>query len=91
MTEKRFTLDEYYHIEDNYEQQIYDSEEDTECLLDLLNKLNDENEQLHRINEENKEMIQSIGKELAKLRHIKKTLRKIKKQWNWIMESVDYD
>ena len=46
MIEKRFTLDEYYNIEDNYEQKIYHGGEDTDSILDLLNQLNDENEQL---------------------------------------------
>ena len=46
MTAERFTLDEYYNIEDNYEQKIYHGGEDTDSILDLLNKLNDENEQL---------------------------------------------
>lgn len=62
-----------------------------EDVVKLLNELHDENKQLHRINEENKKMIQSIGEELAKLRIIKKNLRKIKDKWDWIMESVDYD
>ena len=47
MTKKRFTLDEYYHIEDTSEQKIYECGEDTDNILDLLNELNDENE-LHK-------------------------------------------
>ena len=54
-------------------------------------ELNDENNQLHRVIEENERIIQSINEELSKLRLIKKNLREIKNQWNWIMESVDYD
>ena len=60
-------------------------------VCDLLNEFNDENKQLHRIIIEDEKMTQSIYEELSKLRIIKKNLREIKTQWNWIMESVDYD
>ena len=46
MSEKRFTLDEYFHINDNLQQIILDGGEDVHDMLDLLNELNDENEQL---------------------------------------------
>lgn len=93
MTEKRFHYDKAL-------EKIYDYNtcedgiiESLDCFdaCELLNKLNDENKQLHRIIIEDEKMIQSIYEELSKLRLIKKNLRKIKNQWNWIMESVDYD
>ena len=81
MTEKRFTLDEYYNIEDNYEQKIYHGGEDTDSILDLLNQLNDENEQLkfqldecrnhklfsRRELEKENEQLKSTMKEVAEL------------------------
>ena len=75
MNEKRFTLDEYYHIEDNYEEKIYDGGEDTDCILDLLNELNDKN---HNLRESRREIITANNeyrKELDELKSENKELK----------------
>ena len=56
-----------------------------------LQKLKEENKKLHRVIEENEKMIQSIYEELTKLRGIKSNLRRIKSNWDWIMEAIQYD
>lgn len=62
----------------------------TDCYT-LLNELHDENKHLKRVIAENEKIIQSTYDELTKLRCIKKNLRRIKTQWDWIMEAIQYD
>ena len=59
--------------------------------VNVEEKLLEENESLKKVIAENEKMIQSTYDELTKLRCIKKNLGRIKAQWNWIMECVDYD
>ena len=76
MTEKRFTLDEYYNIEDNYEQKIYHGGEDTDSILDLLNQLNDENEELkQRISEAKSMEFQILYRDIENLKREKEELK----------------
>ena len=51
----------------------------------------EENEQLKQTIVETEKMVQSTYDELTKLRCIKKNLGRIKSQWDWIMEAVQYD
>ena len=60
-------------------------------LMDCLNNLYEENIKLKKIIEEDEKLIQSTYDELTKLRCIKKNLARIKSQWDWIMESIQYD
>ena len=94
MTEKRF---EYTAYDDGTES-IYDREKDEyyfdmqlSDIEELLNDLSDENEQLKKVIAENEKLIQSTYDELTKLRCIKKNLGRIKVQWDWIMEAIQYD
>lgn len=94
MTEKRF---EYTAYDDGTES-IYDREKDEyyfdmqlSNIEELLNDLSDENEQLKKVIAENEKLIQSTYDELTKLRCIKKNLERIKVQWDWIMEAIQYD
>lgn len=94
MTEKRF---EYTAYDDGTES-IYDREKDEyyfdmqlSNIEELLNDLSDENEQLKKVIAENEKLIQSTYDELTKLRCIKKNLGRIKVQWDWIMEAIQYD
>ena len=97
MTTKRFTYKHFdwlqWHIykDGEFFIEVTHCEEDAKKLCELLNKLHEENKTLHSIIIEDEKMIQSIYEELTKLRLIKKNLRNIKTQWNWIMESVDYE
>ena len=54
-------------------------------------ELEKENEQLKQAIAETEKMVQSTYDELTKLRCIKKNLRRIKSQWDWIMGAVQYD
>ena len=93
MTEKRFKetistgiiTDNKTGIEYNCEMRIDDD------FLNLVNTISEENEQLHHTIVENEKMIQSVYDELTKLRCIKKNLGRIKAQWDWIMEAIQYD
>ena len=94
MTENRF---EYTAYDDGTES-IYDREKDEyyfdmqlSNIEELLNDLSDENEQLKKVIAENEKLIQSTYDELTKLRCIKKNLGRIKVQWDWIMEAIQYD
>ena len=94
MTEKRFDYTAY----DDGTESIYDREKDEyyfdmqlSNIEELLNDLADENKQLKRVITENEKLIQSTYDELTKLRCIKKNLRRIKAQWDWIMEAIQYD
>lgn len=60
-------------------------------IVNRLNELNDDNIKLKKVIDENEEMIQSIYEELTKLRQIKENLRRIKSQWDWIMEAIQYE
>ena len=60
-------------------------------LMDLLNDLHEENIQLKKAIEEDEKLIQSTYDELTKLRCIKKNLSRIKSQWDYIMEAIQYD
>ena len=53
--------------------------------------LEQENEQLKQVIAEDEKIISSTYDELTKLRRIKKNLVRIKTQWDWIMEAVQYD
>ena len=56
-----------------------------------MNELYEENQKLTKVIEEDEKLIQSTYDELTKLRCIKKNLGKIKAQWDWIMEAIQYD
>ena len=80
--------------------EVYDNKEKVICLVrntdakdlcDLLNELQEENEKLHHAIVETEKMVQSTYDELTKLRCIKKNLGRIKTQWDWIMEAIQYD
>mgnify|MGYP006908847070 CR=1 FL=1 len=94
MTEKRFTLTFDDKIIDNLTGIIHDVHSGYDVAIDLtalLNDLNDENEQLKQVIAENEKILQSTYDELTKLRCIKKNLGRIKSQWDWIMEAIQYD
>lgn len=89
MTKKRFEVfktDIAIGINDNGESigNVY-------AVCDLLNELYKENQKLTKVIEEDEKLIQSTYDELTKLRCIKKNLGKIKAQWDWIMEAIQYD
>ena len=80
--------------------EVYDNKEKVICLVrntdakdlcDLLNELQEENEKLHHAIVETEKMVQSTYDELTKLRCIKKNLGRLKTQWDWIMEAIQYD
>ena len=91
MTEKRFKEQNL----ENHLNRIYDTTKGEvvfdEDIVDLLNALHDENEKLHHAIVETEKMVQSTYDELTKLRCIKKNLGRIKAQWDWIMEAIQYD
>lgn len=100
MTEKRFKMKkleyESYFIDS---QQEYVDEDEPNLAIDgektmsdsqILELLN-ENEQLKQVIAEDEKLISSTYDELTKLRCIKKNLVRIKTQWDWIMEAVQYD
>ena len=64
---------------------------DCKDVVEVLNKLSEENEKLHHTIIETEKMVQSMYDELTKLRCIKKNLGRIKVQWDWIMEAIQYD
>ena len=80
--EKRFKEEEWHydHIDEDRDVWKYKCQE-----------LEKENEQLKRVIAENEKLIQSTYDELTKLRCIKKNLGRIKVQWDWIMEAIQYD
>ena len=95
MTKKRFShKDKSLYIDDDYFCELEDGNEITELLnrqqytVKIVSK---ENEQLKRVIAENEKLIQSTYDELTKLRCIKKNLGRIKAQWDWIMEAIQYD
>ena len=85
---KRFLIDDAGELIDLNNHKFIDYGD--ECC-NLLNELHDENKELYKVIEENEKIIQSIYEELTKLRHIKENLRKIKNQWNHLIESICYD
>lgn len=103
MTEKRFKVekvmfDGYCIVDDNVKEYYAYEKHDLERLCDSLNELvtnyhdlEKENEQLKQVIAENEKLIQSTYEELTKLRCIKKNLSRIKTQWDWIMEVIQYD
>ena len=68
---------------------IHKYEADRLCAK--LNELHEENQKLIKVIEEDEKLIQSTYDELTKLRCIKKNLGRIKAQWGWIMEAIEYD
>ncbi|WP_405285936.1 hypothetical protein [Methanobrevibacter sp.] len=62
-----------------------------DSLQDAIGELKEENERLKQVINENEKLIQSTYDELTKLRCIKKNLGRIKTQWDWIMEAIQYD
>jgi len=88
MTEKRFTIKHYESQDWAYDngEPIY-----TKDMVELLNHLHEENIRLKKVIEEDEKLIQSTYDELTKLRHIKKNLGRIKSQWDYIMEAIQYD
>ena len=89
MTKKRFEVfktDIVIGINDNGESigNVY-------AVCDLLNELYEKKKKLTKVIEEDEKLIQSTYDELTKLRCIKKNLGKIKAQWDWIMEAIQYD
>lgn len=89
MTEKKRFTGEF---DKQYSGVHYNGEQLTNFeVVDLLNDLSEENEKLHHVIVENEKMIQSTYDELTKLRCIKKNLGRIKAQWDWIMEAIQYD
>ena len=60
-------------------------------MEDVKCELAEENEQLKQAIAETEKMVQSTYDELTKLRCIKKNLGRIKSQWDWIMEAIQYD
>lgn len=96
--EKRFTLlDETIidneKVADDGGKEIYWTVEYVQRvkLVELLNELHEENQKLTKVIEEDEKLIQSTYDELTKLRCIKKNLGRIKAQWDWIMEAIQYD
>ena len=92
MTQKRFRV--FNHDEYDYElDYITDNGKQMhiEDVCDLLNQLHEENIKLKKVIEENEKLIQSTYDELTKLRCIKENLGRIKSQWDWIMEAIQYD
>ena len=90
MTEKRFIT-----LESGIDYGVKDTMTG-DCVFDvditeLLNELHEENQKLIKVIEEDEKLIQSTYDELTKLRCIKKNLERIKAQWDWIMEAVQYD
>lgn len=75
-----------------YVQDLETKKEDAEYeLLHLKEKyeeLLEENEQLKKTIAETERMLQSTHDELTKLRYIEKNLKRIKSQWDWIMEAI---
>ena len=91
MTEKRFVFDpSINHFQDTLTDQEY-SEYNLDDVVDLLNRQDKTISRLEIIIEENEKLIQSTYDELTKLRCIKKNLGRIKTQWDWIMEAIQYD
>ena len=80
-------IDELNYLNDCCNNLIDDN---TEYVAEI-NQMHKENEQLKRVIAENEKLIQSIYDELTKLRCIKKNLGRIKVQWDWIMEAIQYD
>lgn len=91
MTAKRF---QWVFIKDN-ELELRDNgivkKFNNERLEELLNELHEENQRLTKVIEQDEKLIQSTYDELTKLRCIKKNLGRIKSQWDWIMEVIQYD
>ena len=84
MSEKRFTM---------YGSTIKDNGEEI-TAWDCCSLLNEQHETIikqKKVIEEDGKLIQSIYDELTKLRCIKKNLGRIKTQWDWIMEAIQYD
>lgn len=91
MTEKRFVFDpSINHFQDTLTDQEY-SEYNLDDVVDLLNRQDKTINRLEIVIEENEKLIQSTYDELTKLRCIKKNLGRIKTQWDWIMEVIQYD
>lgn len=91
MTEKRFVFDpSINHFQDTLTDQEY-SEHNLNDVVDLLNGQDKTISKLEIVIEENEKLIQSTYDELTKLRCIKKNLGRIKTQWDWIMEAIQYD
>lgn len=91
MTEKRFVFDpSINHFQDTLTDQEY-SEYNLDDVVDLLNRQDKTISRLEIVIEENEKLIQSTYDELTKLRCIKKNLGRIKTQWDWIMEVIQYD
>ena len=91
MTEKRFVFDQSLnHFQDTLTDQEY-SEYNLDDVVDLLNRHDKTLNRLEIVIEENEKLIQSTYDELTKLRCIKKNLGRIKTQWDWIMEVIQYD
>lgn len=99
MTEKQFKLYEHkdnYYILDNPDEHLDFIEMlgdalTPEEIVDLLNTQHETIEKQKKIIAENEKLIQVTYDELTKLRCIKKNLSRIKTQWDWIMESIQYD
>ena len=91
MTEKRFVFDQSLnHFQDTLTDQEY-SEYNLDDVVDLLNRQDKTINRLEIVIEENEKLIQSTYDELTKLMCIKKNLGRIKTQWDWIMEVIQYD
>ena len=106
MTEKRFKLVDIGFVYDNDEligmkeivdllneldEKYVDEFSLRETLQQELQRVENENEKLHHAIVETEKMVQSTYDELTKLRCIKKNLGRIKTQWDWIMEAIQYD
>lgn len=91
MTEKRFVFDpSINHFQDTLTDQEY-SEYNLDDVVNLLNRQDKTINRLEIVINENEKIIQSTYDELTKLRCIKKNLGRIKAQWDWIMEAIQYD
>ena len=91
MTEKRFVFDpSINHFQDTLTDQEY-SEYNLDDVVNLLNRQDKTISRLEMVINENEKLIQSTYDELTKLRCIKKNLGRIKVQWDWIMEAIQYD
>ena len=85
------TFDGYCIVDNHFDGYYAYEKQDLEKLCETLNDLSEENEKLHHAIVENEKLIQSTYDELTKLRCIKKNLGRIKTQWDWIMEAIQYD